>query len=183
MKPNNRRFPLPLRVFGFFFLIATACPLVGYSQISPFTPGDTKSAIENDLLHTRSAQRLELIKEYSEQWILEEIDESGYKLTVQVDFDDAIAQKILTEWTATTVDYRVILRKWFDHELTERGELVDFERDPRMEEMLINSYRDGRSKAAVYVSLDKSQRIILIFHSTQEGAFLSHMHQVYFWPE
>lgn len=183
MKPSNRCFSLPPRVFGFFLLIITGCPLIGYSQISPFTPGDTRSAIENDLLHTRSAQGLEIIQETSEQWILEEVDESGYRLKVQVDFDDALAQKILTEWTATTVDYRVILRKWFDQEIAERGELVDFERDPRMEEMLINSYKDGRAKAAIWVSLDKSQRIILIFHSTQEGAFLSHMHQVYFWPE
>lgn len=183
MKPNNRLFFLPPRVFGFLLLIVAGCPLAGYSQISPFTPGDTKSAIENDLLHTRSAQGLELIEEKQEQWILAEVDESGYKLEIQVNFDDAIANKILTEWTATTVDYRVILRKWFDQEVAERGELVDFERDPRMEEMLVNSYKDGLSKAAVYVSLDKSQRIILIFSATQEGAFLSHMHQVYFWSE
>lgn len=183
MNRNNRLFPFAQSVFWFFLLIITLAPLVGYSQISPFSPGDTRSVIENDLLHTRSAQGLELMEEHSEQWILKEVDESGYKLEIQVDFDDAIAEKILTEWTATTVDYRVILRKWFDQEVAETGELGDFERDPRMEEMLINSYKDGLSKAAVYVSLDKSQRIILVFNSTQEGAFLSHMHQVYFWPE
>ncbi len=183
MITNNRLFPFPFYLFGLLLIILVGCPLSGYSQISPFTPGDSRTAIENALLHTRSAQGLVLVTEESEQWVLEEVDESGYKLKIKVDFDDAISQKILTEWTATTVDYRIILRKWFDQEIAETGELGDFERDPRMEEMLVNSYKDGLSKAAVYVSLDKSQRIILVFNSTQEGAFLSHMHQVYFWPE
>lgn len=183
MKPSNRHFCRPPGIVIFFLLIISGCPLTGYSQISPFSPGDSRTEIKNDLLHTRSAQGLELITESRDQWSLEEVDESGYKLKVQVNFDDAISQKILTEWTATTVDYRVILRKWFDQEVAQNGESPDFKRDPRMEEMLINSYKDGLSKAAVYVSLDKSQRIILVFNSTQEGAFLSHMHQVYFWPE
>lgn len=181
MKPNNHLFLLPSRVLGFFLLIIAGFPVIGFSQISPFMPGDSRSTIENHILNTRSAQGLEITQESQEKWILEEVDESGYKLEIKVDFDDAIAQKILTEWTATTVDYRVILRKWYDQEVTDRNLLENFERDPRMEELLVNSYKDARAKAAVYVSMDKSQRVILIFHSTQEGAFLSHMHQVYFW--
>lgn len=183
MITNDCPFSLPPGVPKFLLLIILGLPLVGFSQISPFAPGELKSTIEHHILNSRSAQGLEIIQESPEQWILEEVDESGYKLEIKVDFDDAIAEKVLTEWTATTVDYRVILRKWFDQEVTDRNLLENFERDSRMEEMLVKSYKEARAKAAVYVSLDKSQRIILIFHSTQEGAFLSHMHQVYYWPE
>lgn len=183
MDTYNRCFSILQQVIGFVLLIIVGSPVTGFSQISPFTPGNSKTEIDNLILTKRNAQGLEKIQEGSQQWMLKEVDETGYMLEVQIDFEEAISHKILTEWTATTVDYRVVLRKWFDQEIEDRNLLDSFERDPRMEELLVNSYKEGLAKAAVYVSVDKSQRIILIFYSTQQGAFLSHMHQVYFWPE
>lgn len=180
---TTRCFSLPPRFIGLMVYLAIGIPLTGYSQISPFTVGEEKSAIRTHLATTRSARGLVLSEESADLWKMHEEDESGYELDIEVNFEDAKSQKILTEWTAKTIDYRIILRQWFDETNRELDVDQGYERDPRMEEMLANSYKTGRSKVAVYVSADRSQRIILVFHATQEGAFLSHMHQAYFWPE
>lgn len=81
------------------------------------------------------------------------------------------------------MDYRVILRKWYQEVVSMLDDESSYQRDPLMEERLRGSYQGGRSQVAVFVTPIQSERIILIFYAKNEESFLSQMHQVYVWPE
>lgn len=154
-----------------------------YGQISPVSVGQTKTEGIQLLTENEEGIKYEAIEESADYLQVRHIDEIGYESKVVCNFENDRCNKTLAEWKATHMDYRVILRKWYQEVVSMLDDESSYQRDPLMEERLRGSYQGGRSQVAVFVRPIQSERIILIFYAKNEESFLSQMHQVYVWPE
>lgn len=165
--------------------LVSVCIATGpmFAQISPVSVGESQQEILDQLSGESGGIPYELYASTSESLKAGYSNEIGYEVAVTCDFENGRCTKTFVEWKASDLDTRVILRKWFEEVVSMNKESVAYARDPLMEKQLLGSYENGRSRVAVFVSEDVSERIILVFHAEDRYSYLSQMHQVYFWAE
>ena len=165
---------------AFLVLAVTMIPLS--AQTSPFTTGQSLALVLEQLTQRGAQEGFLLQEKTSDRIIATYSDGTNFRAKATCDFDNGLANKVLVEWTGTTLDYRQIMLQWFIKEVERLEAEGLYQRDPLTEERLIASFPEKRGRAAVFVADDFSKRLVFLFYASTNGAFFSHMEHQYFFP-
>ena len=113
------------------------------------------------------------------KWLLSTERAGEYQARITAQGKDSVVTRILAEWTGLDSSYRFVMYQWYESKAKDLSLAPGLVRDPVMETQLARTYPGRLARVAVFSTPDKLKREVLVFFATDEGAYFSHLQQLF----